>query len=493
MPYANRFPTGSKEYEPADNARASLLSSITAVSLSIQLQNLASSDTYTNFPTGASGTEAPFIITVESEQILIYARSTDTLTVYDEDTHALGYLTAGQNGRGYAGTSAAAHTIPSGGSIVAYQYIVEEHIEQIQDAVSLNKAAIDSANTAIGLKAADNAVVHLTGNEEVGGVKTFTSFPVLPSSAPTTDYQAATKKYADDLIAGLQGERFGGSGADGAQGDADLTISGSNNTYIVKNFTTWEAGSVARTCTVTPTGCVVHLKIAGDADFTNWLFDFAGKGFPGGAAGAINGNGGAGTDEDIVVQGSTAGAGGLKGATSSGGGGGGGGGSYKNSGANGANGAPVGDGGDGGDGGAKSGITLLSGVMCQRSIMVSPGAGGGGGGGVADPGGVVGGAGGAGGGCLIIEVKGNVVFSSTTINANGINGSAGGYAGGYYAGGGGGGGGGGGMILIIYNGTATSAPTTNITAGSGGAGPEYGGAGGAGGAGEYALLQNTVF
>jgi hypothetical protein len=42
--------------------------------------------------------------------------------------------------------------------------------------------------------------VELTGAQTVAGVKTFSSFPVTPSSAPTTDYQAANKKYVDDSI-----------------------------------------------------------------------------------------------------------------------------------------------------------------------------------------------------------------------------------------------------------------------------------------------------
>lgn len=37
-----------------------------------------------------------------------------------------------------------------------------------------------------------------TGNETVAGIKTFSSFPLTPSSAPTTDYQTANKKYVDD-------------------------------------------------------------------------------------------------------------------------------------------------------------------------------------------------------------------------------------------------------------------------------------------------------
>ena len=41
----------------------------------------------------------------------------------------------------------------------------------------------------------DAFYVALTGNQSIDGVKTFTSFPVTPSSAPTTDYQVANKKY----------------------------------------------------------------------------------------------------------------------------------------------------------------------------------------------------------------------------------------------------------------------------------------------------------
>ena len=40
--------------------------------------------------------------------------------------------------------------------------------------------------------------VSKTGNETVAGVKTFSSFPVTPSSAPTTNYQTANKEYVDD-------------------------------------------------------------------------------------------------------------------------------------------------------------------------------------------------------------------------------------------------------------------------------------------------------
>jgi hypothetical protein len=48
----------------------------------------------------------------------------------------------------------------------------------------------------------DTLYVALTGDQTVAGVKTFSSFPVTPSEAPTTDYQVANKKYVDDNAGG---------------------------------------------------------------------------------------------------------------------------------------------------------------------------------------------------------------------------------------------------------------------------------------------------
>ncbi len=74
------------------------------------------------------------------------------------------------------------------------------------------------------------------------------------------------------------------SWADGAVTDANLTITWSNNTYIQKNYTSWAAGTTARTFTVTPTNCIVHIRIQGDANFTNWNLDFSGKWWAGWAS-----------------------------------------------------------------------------------------------------------------------------------------------------------------------------------------------------------------
>jgi hypothetical protein len=55
------------------------------------------------------------------------------------------------------------------------------------------------ANLWLAIKAkADLIYVALTGNQTIAGIKTFTSFPITPSSAPSADYEVANKKYVDD-------------------------------------------------------------------------------------------------------------------------------------------------------------------------------------------------------------------------------------------------------------------------------------------------------
>jgi peptidoglycan/xylan/chitin deacetylase (PgdA/CDA1 family) len=67
-----------------------------------------------------------------------------------------------------------------------------------------NDSAVDGATTKDALntldtaKAADNSVVHLTGNETVAGVKTFSSSPIVPN--PTTATQADNKGSRDAAI-----------------------------------------------------------------------------------------------------------------------------------------------------------------------------------------------------------------------------------------------------------------------------------------------------
>lgn len=54
-----------------------------------------------------------------------------------------------------------------------------------------------------GTGSATQNFVDLTQAQSVGGVKTFTSFPVTPSSDPTTSYQTANKQYVDTRVVGV--------------------------------------------------------------------------------------------------------------------------------------------------------------------------------------------------------------------------------------------------------------------------------------------------
>lgn len=197
--------------------------------------------------------------------------------------------------------------------------------------------------------------------------------------------------------------KSGGNGSDGSvSGAANVTITGSNDTIIEKNYITFFAGSAPRTYTITPTGCVHYLRVQGDADFTNWMFDFDGKGKASGSTAFFP---------------STAGGGGGQSGTGTGGGGGGGA-SCTTSGAAGTAGGGGTSGGAGGTTSASFSTTLFPQLKKDYSVDVgSPGGNG------IQSGGATGGLGGAGGGCLIIEVGGNLNLGSSTINARGANGT----------------------------------------------------------------------
>lgn len=70
-----------------------------------------------------------------------------------------------------------------------------------------------------GTGSSTDDTVKLTGDQTVAGVKTFTSSPVVPT--PSTDFQAATKEYVDDLIGTI-----GGSDTDDVKLTGDQTVAG---------------------------------------------------------------------------------------------------------------------------------------------------------------------------------------------------------------------------------------------------------------------------
>lgn len=70
----------------------------------------------------------------------------------------------------------------------------------------LTSVSTDTTLTGAGVVGNPLSVVQnyvtLTGDQTVADIKTFSSFPITPSSAPTTDYQVANKKYVDDNSGG---------------------------------------------------------------------------------------------------------------------------------------------------------------------------------------------------------------------------------------------------------------------------------------------------
>lgn len=115
---------------------------------------------------------------------------------------------------------------------------------------------------AIAAKAADADVVHDNGNETIAGVKTFSSSPIVP--APTTDLQAATKKYVDDNAGGA---------VDSVNGDTGTVVL----TAADVNARPWPEGVVTvassgSTETLTPTAAETVFDITLTAAIVTFTF-----------------------------------------------------------------------------------------------------------------------------------------------------------------------------------------------------------------------------
>lgn len=292
--------------------------------------------------------------------------------------------------------------------------------------------------------------------------------------------------------------KFGWDGSDGAvDGLGNVTITGSNDTYIVKNYSSWAAGSAARVLTITPTNCLLHIKVKWDCDLTNWTFNFEGKGWQGWAqvtgTGQKSGNDGASGSNLIVWLVNTFGGKGNPEAWTAGWWGWGWAGKAAN--------ATAGTGTGGSSGWTAWAAALfwwLSTIIAGRRYVMYIGAG--------WWSGWIGswagwspvwGAGWHWGGAVILEVFGNLTLDNgtTVINMNGTNGANG--VAGTNAGAGWGWGGGGWTFLAIYNGTLTGTVTPTVAGGTGGTGANGGStlwyAWWAGSAWESLITQNTVF
>ena len=85
-------------------------------------------------------------------------------------------------------------------------------LENLTGGLATSTHSHDTAYLGITAKAADSdkldnidssGFVQTSGDQTVAGVKTFSSFPVTPSSAPSSNYQVSNKKYVDDSVSPL--------------------------------------------------------------------------------------------------------------------------------------------------------------------------------------------------------------------------------------------------------------------------------------------------
>jgi hypothetical protein len=135
------------------------------------------------------------------------------------------------------------------------------------DTIDELMAGID---TAFGLRALDSSVVHLSGDEEIVGIKTFTSFPITPSSAPTTDFQAANKKYVDDIgVDNSRGFRIESPG-EGTYGDI---ISFAQNHTITKVWCKTDTGTVTLNLVDGSSNDVLTSELVCDSDVQSTCAD----------------------------------------------------------------------------------------------------------------------------------------------------------------------------------------------------------------------------
>jgi hypothetical protein len=80
--------------------------------------------------------------------------------------------------------------------------------------------------------------VLLTGDQTIAGTKTFSSFPVLPSGVPNADFQSAPKKYVDDSI-GVAQSFTRDTGVFSAYQDVAQSLTGAEDEIYIYNKIKW--------------------------------------------------------------------------------------------------------------------------------------------------------------------------------------------------------------------------------------------------------------
>lgn len=185
--------------------------------------------TATGETTGATGLTFTFDSTADGPAVPCYAvvayddnakKEYVRFTVKTGTTYQCGSL----DDRYLAGSAAESGIEHGEGTTVDF-VVAAQTLDDLWTAIEANESSLDG-------KAADDAVVKLTGAQTVAGVKTFSSSPIVPT--PTTDMQASTKKYVDDAIGSATsalGDLSDVTTAGGSEGDV-LTQQGDGSFAI---------------------------------------------------------------------------------------------------------------------------------------------------------------------------------------------------------------------------------------------------------------------
>lgn len=107
--------------------------------------------------------------------------------------------------------------------------------------------ALSLATVAVAAGAATIVNANITDTRTAvsfqSGIYTFSAFPVTPSSAPTTNYQAANKKYVDDLVSTGIADKTrhinltpGGAVIPATSGCGTTQVNGTYKSYITADF-----------------------------------------------------------------------------------------------------------------------------------------------------------------------------------------------------------------------------------------------------------------
>lgn len=94
-------------------------------------------------------------------------------------------------------TSTEYWTVPKQGPVT----ITQVRSQIVPQSVAMQMASRQYVDSAIASKASDSGVVHVSGDEQVAGVKSFTLSPTVPT--PTISSGVANKSYVDTAIAGV--------------------------------------------------------------------------------------------------------------------------------------------------------------------------------------------------------------------------------------------------------------------------------------------------